>query len=824
MAEDDGWMPVTGAPQEPSQSDGWAPVAGGPSTGGTLTVPNITMGSKQYDLDTARVGPPRAEQTAELAARNAAHAASLGLSEHALTEAKRQAGTSSDGYWEDYKKNREDLEAMSRLNPGTSALSTTGGVIGGMFVGGPFKALEVPGKVVGNAIKRMPSPFTPETTAKIADFVGAGTTGAVMGGTSSYVDDQDFQKAIGNAVVGAGFAPVAQSVVSRIVGKMRGYEDPLDAHGNWKPDAQKAIDDAFAPAIQAGTMTPADVKMLQPQLRDIFMQKGASEASAIEAQLREAGVKTPTAGQTTGERPMNEPGLYGTQSVMDARKAAPGNILDKLEQMVPTNTPTSPDVTARLLYQAERQAQANATSVYPIIASEPGFFGDVVTKNVMGNIDKALQQHGGIPSNLSSMPNSFPKTIEAYDYIQRTMQNPGTMPQLPGVALDAQTGKLVQTAMTDTTVSPASVMAVRKELSRLWGQASPNDRRGIDAIRQGFDRNTEDAVMRSMFSGDSLKVLAMMRSGDAEWSRYMKTFHGPDQVDKIVTKALEPFAQGQVDAGKIAQGILNSEFIDKKLGPTLYKKFEDVLGAGSPQMESVKNQLRSSLLNTGGANSHLAVASNIEKFLAPGNKTFATQLFTPAEQYQMRMAANAIRTIERQVIPSKEANEKLSKVLFEELGPTILKGTGAIAGMASGAYHGFGPEIGAALGYGASHVAGALTKLKDKAATARAAQREVSGAPAMPKRADDMVGMPNTDPQSLYPTQVPTDYGPRVPLFPAQDQERQGRKSGGRVSDRLVSAVDRAKKNINNQTQTLLRTPDNHVAQALEIANRNLES
>jgi hypothetical protein len=492
--------------------------------------------------------------------------------------------------------------------------------------------------------------------------------------------------------------------------------------------------------------------------------------------------------------------------------------------MVPTNTPTSPDVTARLLYQAERQAQANATSVYPIIANEPGFFGDVITKNVMGNVDKAIQQHGGIPSNLSSMPNTYPKTIEAYNYIQRHMQNPQTMPQFPGVVLDPQTGKLVQTAMTDTTVSPASVMAIREELNRLWGQASPKDRRGIDAIKQGFDKNTEDAVMRSMFSGDSLKMLAMMRSGNAEWSKYMKTFHGTDQVDNIVANALRPFEQGQVDAGKIAQGILNSEFIDKKLGPTLYKKFEDALGAGSPQMESVKNQLRNSLLNTGGANSHLAVASNIEKFLAPGNQTFASQLFSPAEQYQMRMAANSIRTIERQVIPSNEANEKLSKVLFEQLGPTILKSTGAVAGMASGAYHGFGPEVGAALGYGASHVAGALTKLRDKAATARAAQREVSGAPAMPKRADDLVGMPNTGPQSLYPTQVPTDYGPPAQLFPGQGDQRQGRKSGGRVSDRLVAAVDRAKKNINNQTQTLLKTPDNHVAQALEIANRNLES
>ena len=52
---------------------------------------------------------------------------------------------------------------------------------------------------------------------------------------------------------------------------------------------------------------------------------------------------------------------------------------------------------------------------------------------------------------------------------------------------------------------------------------------------------------------------------------------------------------------------------------------------------------------------------------------------------------------------------------------------------------------------------------------------------------------------------------------------RMGRKSGGRVSDKLVTMVDRAKKNINNSTESLLKTHDNHVAQALEIANRNLE-
>lgn len=70
--------------------------------------------------------------------------------------------------------------------------------------------------------------------------------------------------------------------------------------------------------------------------------------------------------------------------------------------------------------------------------------------------------------------------------------------------------------------------------------------------------------------------------------------------------------------------------------------------------------------------------------------------------------------------------------------------------------------------------------------------------------------------------------GIQGPLQRTQDEElmeqfRPQRASGGRVSDKLVTMVDRAKKNINNQTESLLSTHDNHVARALEIANQNLE-
>ena len=63
----------------------------------------------------------------------------------------------------------------------------------------------------------------------------------------------------------------------------------------------------------------------------------------------------------------------------------------------------------------------------------------------------------------------------------------------------------------------------------------------------------------------------------------------------------------------------------------------------------------------------------------------------------------------------------------------------------------------------------------------------------------------------------------------AGQQERMGRKSGGRVgvnhdklADQLVGAAERAKKGINKGTEQLLDMPDDHIAHALEVANRSI--
>jgi hypothetical protein len=77
-------------------------------------------------------------------------------------------------------------------------------------------------------------------------------------------------------------------------------------------------------------------------------------------------------------------------------------------------------------------------------------------------------------------------------------------------------------------------------------------------------------------------------------------------------------------------------------------------------------------------------------------------------------------------------------------------------------------------------------------------------------------------------------YG--TPVAPAlaapvasQITEREGRKSGGRVgmpheaaADQLVMAAERAKKGISKGTESLLDMSDNHIAHALEVANRSI--
>ncbi len=79
---------------------------------------------------------------------------------------------------------------------------------------------------------------------------------------------------------------------------------------------------------------------------------------------------------------------------------------------------------------------------------------------------------------------------------------------------------------------------------------------------------------------------------------------------------------------------------------------------------------------------------------------------------------------------------------------------------------------------------------------------------------------------ALQQEQYPSDMSP---VGPAKYEERRfPRATGGRVknhqteADRLIRLAESHKKRINQQTEQILETPDDHVAQALEVANRHI--
>lgn len=76
---------------------------------------------------------------------------------------------------------------------------------------------------------------------------------------------------------------------------------------------------------------------------------------------------------------------------------------------------------------------------------------------------------------------------------------------------------------------------------------------------------------------------------------------------------------------------------------------------------------------------------------------------------------------------------------------------------------------------------------------------------------------------------LPTPPAAATNVLSQIGQEREGRKAGGRVdfnhdkmADQLVGAAERAKKGISKGTEQLLSMPDDHIAHALEVANRSI--
>ena len=262
--EDDDWSVVAPPSTQPGSSQAapskqqdseWTEVPR-PSSGNT-SVPMIES-SPQYAQDVALVGEPSAKGAAEIAATNAADMAFFGIPSHLLTWARRgpekvtpeeraamstvsepfqkQAGKLAPGaerrfsqmvenvpsiaedYYKDYATQKERAAALQRQHPYAAGAGTVAGFLGGMAV--PLGPLAKPGQLAAKGAEALASrAFSPGTAETVGRLAGAGTTGFLVSGTSSLIEEPDVKNALISAGAGAVLGPALSAGANKLISK-----------------------------------------------------------------------------------------------------------------------------------------------------------------------------------------------------------------------------------------------------------------------------------------------------------------------------------------------------------------------------------------------------------------------------------------------------------------------------------------------------------------------------------------------------------------------------------------------------------------------------
>jgi hypothetical protein len=718
---------------------------------------------------------------------SAANTAGMNIPSHAV--AAYESVSKNKPYWEAYKEQKQYEEALERQNPTASKIGTGVGLVGSLAIplGPAAKIAQYGAKAAAPVVGRLGG-----------EAVGSALLGGTLSGASSLIEKQDLEKAARDAALGAGagaiLGPAANAIATRLAGKTPVIDK---ATGSL---TQEAVD--VGERVLGRKMTAEDISALQPHLEEVMGKKGVSQEAFKEALLKEQGID-PSRSLVTGRKAP----AAAEDIANEARVAAGEKVKEQAEKLGGPRPPEN--AVAQELHNDLTTRQAATKAQYDLTFSHPGYFADDIRNNVMSNIQSSLAARQ-VPSSLSKLnllPGQYGDTAKAYQLVQNTLGH-GALPpgvQGPQVPINMPFG---------TKLDMRNLESVHKDLNKIWSKASPQDRIGIDAIKEGYMDTLKDAVNNGLFYGNGSKVIADMEKARALHSDFMSTYMtGKALEDKALKTAIGSFvdSRGKITpnldaaAAQTAQAAINLKLLNNAAGTSFYNKLSNTLGPQSAGMDAVNKYIRTYAFDTKGDLSKLP--GQIEKFLQPNNMAIASKVFSKEELAQMRRLSDVAAMINKKPGSPEEKNSLFFTAL-QRFTPGIVSAVSSI-------FHG---PLGAFAGTVASETA---LRGGQSLGRSRAIKAEEFGAPVV--RPEQRVTAPIRNLPAMYPTETETGYEDARPLTIHGPGNRMGRKSGGRVSDRLVAMVDRSKKNINNSTQSLLQTPDSHVAHALEIANRNLE-
>jgi hypothetical protein len=748
-----------------------------------------TPGQEKYAEDEALLAKNRG------AVPDAAKAAGWAGGDAALMYLPRAAAAGYESFVEEkpykqaLKEQTEYEEALYRQNPKASMVGTGVGLVGGLAVPlGPVATL-------GRAANAATAAKLGSTAGKVAE--GA-TTGSILSGVSGIAATADPSTALMDAAIGAGVGGAATPLLGALGNYFTKLPAVRDASGNLTAEAERAIDTAFK-----GRMTADDIASFKNELVASFEKKGISPEAAREALLVKESM-TPTASIVTGKKAPESASYIGEQ----AAKEGAETVAQKAESLA-GQAPASGEV-ARLIHGAETKAHDAGTQAYDKLNQYPEIFKPEAQKLFPAAIQKQLfgTGTGDFPTTRPDLLSAgLNKAAEAYKLVDEGIGAGNFLIKDPSTGV-AQ-------------FNFANTNATRKALNQLERDASGADRTAVLRVKAGFDEALNDAVAKNLFTGSS-QALTDLRNADSLWRQYKSTFYdrtGPSAG--TFKKSLNAMLDSQINkmptnlsgtAADTAQGILTTGLLNKGYGSELYDRMARALKNDPKALATVKSEMRNSVLANPA--DMKAFSKSIDDFLKNhgGPNGLATKIFDkPGELADLRRLSEAAKIIENRPISQPDKQFALSKV------------AGKLTSLAAAGI-GFplhGPA-GALAGYIGSEVSGAA---KGAVQGALARRAEAAGAPKTFRKAPESMRVFDQAPDTgSVIRNIPAFGGVGVPGYVEPTTlPPVARASGGRVSAKLVSEVERAKKAVNNRTKVLLNADDSHVARALEIANQNLE-
>jgi hypothetical protein len=767
--------------------------------GARMNLGSLSAQSEQLGI------PPEYAQKALAGFGSAADVATFGLYPYAPAAGAKVLGKFGVSGYERYadmplveaKKEAEaKLKAAQTVEPGAALTGQVSGFVGG-------------------------AKATPVIAPTRGPAVSGALTGALYGGISGGAQEGsliDAIKGVGiGAVGGAALAPVAERMASGLTRLFTGGRPVIDEAGNLTAEAIKI-------ARSAG-YSPEEIQLLAPQLQQVFEQRGLTIPAAKEARFREFGVE-PKPGMVTKDSAQlakeQKFGMVTKESDQLAKEQKFGDYKPQADQMTQAAEDFVGGAQAPLRDAIDAAVARGRSGAAALNTKIQKAYDEARTLAGTGGFSKESITDLGEKLRVNWASN--PKTMNLYAN-DAASEAAKKLDSVLGVPLPSNIPGVG--SVTNRTFE--AVEGGRRVLNDALSLVkNKTDGAAIRKLIDDFDDHVERSINNGAFSGDP-KVLDAWKDARKLFSEYQRKF-GVRKTGEESGSLFKTIIQENKSSEDVAGMMFNFAKGDPSMKSSALKTWNELrraLGPNSPELENIKKSFVLEIMrpNEASQQGFSQVAKQVNTFLTGNAASFSRRVLSPAERSGLARYSAMMKEAGR--TPDPGSNPRLGLMgqsFFASVPPAISTGAG---------YLGYLDPVMAAVLGGFGAVGGYMGAVKGSDfMAARAANRPPSNVPrgyTFPSaRVAPVMGaqaVPGLE-QTVPP--VVEDFKRRQQLAPEEQRAaggRAGRATGGRVgvdveADALVRAADRAKKDFNRTTEPLLNTPDNHIAKALEVANR----